>query len=70
MSFWLQTGSKLTRDKKTPNQGMPDPNDRLWFSRRFFWFADSNLSYNEQVLSNHFIVISEKGSFHIPLAFR
>ena len=33
-------------------------------------YADSNLSYNEHVLSNHFIVISEKGSFHIPLAFR
>ena len=27
MSFWLQTESKLTKDKKTPNQEMPDPND-------------------------------------------
>ena len=27
MSFWLQPASKPTSDKKTPNQGMQDPDD-------------------------------------------
>ena len=73
--FWLQPGSKPTRDKKTPNQEMQlTPTRakydmyRLWFSRPFFWFTNCNLSYNEYVLFNYLIVISEN-SVEVPLRY-
>ena len=65
MSLWLQTGSKLTRHKKTPNQEMPDPNDSqvrqimISFDLLTAIFLTMNLFYSITLL----LIMSEKVHF-------
>ena len=45
--------------------------DRLWFSRRFFWFADRQQPFLQWTcFIQPVYCYKRKSSFHIPLAFR